>query len=202
MADHADDAAGLIAALGYERAHVLGTSYGGVVAQETAIRHPERVNHLILAAAPHGIPLRDGVPAPVGQSEETERVVKGALAGDEEANRRLNELFFSREAIERDPELLRILPDIRYTRPPELAERRMNAVYGYNSAERLTGIKAPTLVIAGGSDRILANDEPWQMTNEIPGATLVRLAGVGHVWALEAPERVVHIVKAFIADHL
>jgi 3-oxoadipate enol-lactonase len=50
IADLADDAAALIAALGFSRAHVFGTSFGGIVAQLLADRHPERVDRLMLAS--------------------------------------------------------------------------------------------------------------------------------------------------------
>ena len=47
----ADDVAGFIAALGLRRAHVFGTSLGGVIAQELAVRHPQRVDRLVLSSA-------------------------------------------------------------------------------------------------------------------------------------------------------
>ena len=54
MADYADDAAALMDALGWERAHVLGVSFGGMVAQHLALRHPEHVDRLILACTSSG----------------------------------------------------------------------------------------------------------------------------------------------------
>ena len=54
MADYAEDAAALMDALGWERAHVIGTSFGGMVAQHLAIRHPERVDRLVLACTSSG----------------------------------------------------------------------------------------------------------------------------------------------------
>src|SRR5262245_36623846 len=50
LAELADDAANLIAALGHARAHVFGTSLGGAIAQVLAVRHPERVDRLVLAS--------------------------------------------------------------------------------------------------------------------------------------------------------
>jgi pimeloyl-ACP methyl ester carboxylesterase len=200
--DLADDAAALINALGFDRAHIVGTSYGGMVAQEPALRHPERVDHLILAVTTPGFVLIDGVPLVAQHDEETANVIKGALAGDPDANRRLNELFFSLESIERDPGLPESLTEVRYQRPAELGERRMKAVYGFNSTGRWGATRLPVLVLAGASDRIVNPVEPWELAYEIPGATLVRLGGVGHVWALEAPERVVGLIKAFASDQL
>ena len=55
----ADDAAALIAALGYTRAHVFGTSFGGVIAQVLASRHPERIDRLVLSST-----FRAGAPLP------------------------------------------------------------------------------------------------------------------------------------------
>lgn len=204
MADLADDTAALIEALELERAHIVGTSYGGVIAQELALRHPERVDHLVLAVTTRGPTKKDdgGPPRLGGRDEETGKVVSAAIDGDADASRKLNELFFSPEALEREPGLLDELPQIRYTRPPDLGRRRMDAVLGYSAHGQLGRIEAPTLVLAGAADRILSPNEPWEMANEIPGATLVRLGGVGHVWSLEAPERVVRIIEAFTDGRL
>lgn len=54
MADFADDAAALMDAVGWERAHVVGYSFGGMVAQHMALRHPDRIERLVLAATSPG----------------------------------------------------------------------------------------------------------------------------------------------------
>jgi pimeloyl-ACP methyl ester carboxylesterase len=198
----ADDAAALIEALGFDRAHIVGTSYGGMVAQEMALRHPKRVDHLALTMTSRGFDLVDGVPVMETRDAETANVIKEALGGDPDANRRLNQMFFSSEGIEREPGLPEMLTEVRYQRRPELAERRMKAVYGFNSTGHWGDTRLPVLVLAGGSDRIVSRTAPWELASEIPGATLVRLGGVGHVWALEAPERVVRLIKSFATDEL
>ena len=54
MSDYADDAAALMASQGWDEALVIGVSFGGMVAQELALRHPERVKRLVLACASPG----------------------------------------------------------------------------------------------------------------------------------------------------
>ena len=54
MADYAEDAVGLLDAVGWDRCHVMGVSFGGMVAQELAIRYPERVDRLVLACTSSG----------------------------------------------------------------------------------------------------------------------------------------------------
>lgn len=54
MEDYADDVAGLMDAVGWDRAHVVGISFGGMVAQHVALRHPERADRLVLACTSSG----------------------------------------------------------------------------------------------------------------------------------------------------
>ncbi len=54
MADYADDAAALITAIGWDRAHVVGTSFGGMVALNLAVRHPQRIDRLVLCCTSPG----------------------------------------------------------------------------------------------------------------------------------------------------
>ncbi|GAC1323197.1 MAG: hypothetical protein NVSMB16_16800 [Acidimicrobiales bacterium] len=83
MAEYADDATAILDAVGLDRAHVLGVSFGGMVAQELAIRHPTRVNRLVLActssggAGAHSYPLHDLAGLP-----EEERADKSMVLSD------------------------------------------------------------------------------------------------------------------------
>ena len=54
MADYAEDANALLDAVGWETCHVMGVSFGGMVAQELAVRHPQRVNRMVLACTSSG----------------------------------------------------------------------------------------------------------------------------------------------------
>jgi pimeloyl-ACP methyl ester carboxylesterase len=203
MEDLGTDAAALIAELGYDRAHVLGSSFGSTVALATVLFHPERVDRLVLCmGGPGGARFEDGKPIMEARDEEATAIVHGTLAGDPEASRKLNTLFFSKAAVERDPRLLDALEDVVRHRSPELTARRMGAYYPWTASGRLGEITNPTLVVAGGDDQILKTNDPWSLATEIRRATLVRFDELGHAWSIEAPQRVVRVVKQFLKEQL
>ena len=84
MADYADDAAGLLEVLGWDRVPVMGVSFGGMVAQELAIRHPDRVSALVLACTSSG--GEGGASYPLHELEAllyTDPAAAGAHFGDD-----------------------------------------------------------------------------------------------------------------------
>lgn len=201
--DLGDDAAALLEALGHARAHVLGSSFGGALAQQLALGHPDRVDRLVVCMIGTGkTEFRDGTPVLEGCDEAATAVIQGALAGDADARRELRKLFFSKEALARDPDLPLTLASAATRRPPEQTARRMAAFHAWTSEGRLAEIKAKTLVIAGAGDQILRAHEPWELATGLPHATLVRFDEIGHVWSREAPDRVVRLVKLFLNDEI
>lgn len=200
ISDHADDAAALISGLGHDRAHVLGTSYGGVVAQEIALRHPDRVDRLVLAVTGRGLPETAGG----SLSEEAREVVRNAAAAT--PRRDHYPAFFSPTALERDPGLIDDFRRISSLRSDDASAgrmaRRMAALKNFSSSGRLSRITAHTLVLSGFHDRMVPAEEPWAIAREIPHATLAVLSDMGHVWALEvdAAQRATALISAFLRE--
>ena len=179
MADYADDAARLLTALGWDRAHVVGTSFGGMVAQNVAVRHPERVERLVLLCTSPGGPLPS---APLHELED--------LPAEERAERHLALLDtrYDPKADEPLPGLGALLPGLRARwtsdADPETRagqRRQLEARAGHDVLDALATITAPTLVCAGRFDGIapLANSEA--IAERIPGARLELFDG-GHVF--------------------
>jgi pimeloyl-ACP methyl ester carboxylesterase len=188
-ADLGRDVGALIEALGYERAHVFGTSFGGLVAQEAAINCPQRIDRLILSATWPG-------PEP----HVTDAFYKFALSEKTPEETRLYwAMFFGTEFARAYPdEVARRMQQLVFKRTPEQRARRGSSAAGFDSSGRLGSIRSPTLILAGGNDRIVLPENPRKLARLIPGAELVILDGVGHATTLEAPDKVAAEIRRFV----
>lgn len=187
--DLADDLAALIVALGYARAHVLGTSFGGMVAQAFALRHPDLLGGLVLGATSQA-PFR---------TERTAGPVADLLAalerGDEERARAT---------------LAHLVPAVTSAAPPEGTSvradrgnglmRRFDATRGFDTRGRLGEIAVRTLVIHGREDAAVPVDDALSMVDEIRRADALLLADCGHAWENEHPARAASAITAFLSD--
>ena len=174
----ADDTAGLMDALGISKAHVLGISMGGMIAQELALNYPERVEKLVLCST--GCGGERAVPA----SEETINALMsaGSASSAEERARGVVPLCFTKEFVEKNPDridsfLQRIL---RAPTSPEASLRQIGAIMSFSTFDRLPGIKAPTLVLHGKRDILIPPENGSILAKAIPGARLVLLEGSAH----------------------
>lgn len=189
--DLADDAAALIAALGYRRAHVFGTSFGGAIAQVLAARHPERVDHLILSST-----FRVGAPLPSINPDGFPRFLELRSRLPDTLSE-FAQYFFPREHIAAHPEVLRIFTG--NTRDAEQRQRRA-AIPARPVKVELSAITAPTLVLAGAEDRLIPPAHTLSLAREISGARTATIAGVGHVATIQDPAAVAAEVRRFLQD--
>jgi pimeloyl-ACP methyl ester carboxylesterase len=192
IADLADDAAGLLDALGLEDAHVLGISMGGMVAQELALRHPERVRTLALGCTYSG-----GEGASLAPPSTVQRLQGALTSGDREQALRagwelnVSERFAADDAAyaaHRDRALA--LPV-----PVPVIFAQMQAITGHDTSGRLTAIGAPTLVVHGTEDAMLPVANGRLIASRVPDARLEILEGVGHMFWIEQPERSAELVR-------
>jgi pimeloyl-ACP methyl ester carboxylesterase len=192
----ADDAAGLLDALGWESAHVMGISMGGMVAQELALRHPERVRTLTLGctyAGGEGQSLTDPeVIQHLGQLFLTGRTEEGLRAGFEYNVSR----DFATEA--RNFELVRRIA-AELPASLDIMMLQVQAIAGHDTSGRLGEITAPTLVIHGTEDQMLPATNARAIAERIPGARLEIFEGVGHAFWWERPERSAELVRELAA---
>jgi 3-oxoadipate enol-lactonase len=187
----ADDAAGLLDALELERAHVLGISMGGMVAQELALRHPQRLRTLTLGCTycggPEGRLAGDEVATGLGQA---------LLSGDRERALRAGYRCNLSQAFTADPANYEPFRTMATTLPVPVAVimLQMQAIQGHDTSARLPGLEVPTLVIHGTEDRMLPLANGELIARLVPGARLERLEGVGHMFWWEQPERSARLV--------
>lgn len=176
-AQMADDAAVLLEYLEAGRAHVLGVSLGGMIAQEVALRHPHRVRKLVLACtAPGG----EGSVRP---APEVLAAFVRSPGGDlqEEIRRVLPYLYTERYRCDH-PEEIEAFVRRRLDNPvsAEGNAAQLSAAVGHSAWDRLGTIGATTLVITGDGDRVVPPENSRRIALRIPGATLVLLPGAPH----------------------
>ncbi len=196
MRQLADDTARLINVLQIGRAAVLGVSMGGMIAQELAINFPERLSCLLLACTHFG-----GKGAIQPPPEMQAAMAAGSAASAEQRQLQLKAAF-SDETIERRPEVIEKVNEIRavHPMPPFALKRRMQALERHDTADRLQSITMPTMVLTGREDRLVAPGNARMIAERIPNAVLKELPG-GHVFFIEHPELFNPLVIDFIKAH-
>ncbi|WGS18837.1 MULTISPECIES: alpha/beta fold hydrolase [unclassified Bradyrhizobium] len=189
LGELADDLAALIAALGYVRAHVFGTSFGGAIAQLAAVCHPARIDRLVLAST-----FRVGVSVASINPEGVPRFAE-LRARLPESLPAFAEYFFAPSYIAAHPEALALFTGNK--RDTGQRERR-GAVLGQPIEISLGAIKAPTLVLAGSEDRLIPPAHTQSLAREIPGVRSAVIEGIGHVGTIQDPAAVAAQVRAFL----
>ena len=183
-------AAGVLAAVGVGRAHVLGVSLGGAVAQQLARSHPERVDRLVLVSTGPGTSRSRpaGRPAAVRPTHGLHRhhrrssSVPGSIFGG-----RLRE----------QPELVRGW----HLRPPASTKAwlyRLAGTTGWSSLPWLHRLTQPTLIVHGDDDPIVPLVNARLIACRMPDARLEVVEGGGHLLLLDSAADVVPIITGFL----
>ena len=181
----AGDAVRLLDALGIDSAHVYGLSMGGMIAQEVAIRFPDRVRALVLGCTSHGGP-RAVLPSPKVAAALSARGAPAELRAQ-----LVGRALFSEEFRTREPALARSylgLLAVHRTSARGLVSHLTASAY-HDTRARLGRIAAPTLVLHGDRDALTPPENARLLADAVPDATLALLPGAGHGYLLEQPEQ-------------
>ncbi len=194
----ADDAIALLDALDVPRAHVFGVSMGGMIAQELAIRHRQRVDRLVLACT-HAGGRRAFAP-----SSEIRRAWRHVLFTSWGLERRLAYLLFSRDMQVGDPVFWReFRATVQRARLSEWAGlKQFLAIAQHRSHLRAREITSPTLVFAGQSDLMINPENSRWLAAQIPGARLEIFPQAGHALLHEYGARVDALLAEFLAPRV
>jgi 3-oxoadipate enol-lactonase len=188
LADLANDAHQLIRALGFKRAHVFGSSFGGRVAQALALLPPRSIDRLVLASTwPLPRPYEELCPDARRLAE-----LRQGLPGTAEE---LATWFFPEDFLRQRPELRRVFANAR---PASARSARRAATVATTLDNGVADIVAPTLVLAGELDRVVPPTVTLSMAGRIRGADAVLLPAIGHVTAIQAPEVLAHHILRFL----
>jgi pimeloyl-ACP methyl ester carboxylesterase len=179
--DMAHDTVGLLDALELRRAHVVGASMGGMIAQIVAARHPQRVDSLTLIMSTSGNPR-----LPQARLDLQLRLVRRPLAGDRETLIRHSMDLWRAIGSPQFPagdEVLRAKVERSYDRSSYrhgLARQTLAIIASGSRVPLLRRITAPTLVIHGAEDPLVPVAAGHDLAQHIPGARLSIIPGMGH----------------------
>ena len=192
----AEDAVVLLDAAGVEHAHIVGLSFGGAIAQEIAIRHPERVRSLVLGSSTAGGKL---YAAPERRIRQFVRRLADLPA--EEGLWATVPYLYVETTYQRHASLIGEDIARRLSSPldPRSYRAQHSIARGHDTSTRLAAITAPTLVMHGEDDRILPLENGRLLTGAIPGAQFIALENGGHAFPTDVPGASRELVSFLLA---
>ncbi len=190
----ADDTVGLMDALNIEKAHVLGISMGGMIAQEIVLNYPERVEKLVLGCT-HCGGGRYKLPSP----EVIEKMSKPGMTPEETVQLMISFLF-TEDFIKNNPDVIeRTREHILKEPTPEFSyQRQLVAVMKFNAGRRLKKVNTPTLSLHGKKDVLVPTENAEVLAKLILGAKTFLLDNAAHAYSYPNPE----IVREEVLDFL
>ena len=195
VAQMARDVVAVLDHAGVGKAHLLGISLGGMIAQEVAAGHPERVDALVLAATTPGFP--HGYPIP---AESLSLFATSPFLSPEAKRRRHVENALSAATARNRPELVEHLIGHVSARPtrPETASAQAAAGARFVSRYGPQAISARTLILHGDADTVVDPRNGRLLASRIPYAELRVFPGLGHLLFWEDPDAFVEAVTSFL----
>lgn len=195
IADLAEDVVQLMETLGLPPAHLVGLSLGSMIAQELALRYPARVRSLFLVGA---LARADGWFA---ATLDAFCLIRRQVASTPEFFQALlpwlvSHRFF--ESADRVEWLRALFAQAPHPQRIEGFFRQIEAIRGHDTLDRLSAIRCPVLVAAGADDMIAPPHYARQLVQQIPGARLEILPGVGHAPPIEDGRAFNRVLRDFL----
>ena len=197
LKDLAKDAFGLLDHLEYDKVHVLGHSMGGMIAQEMALMHPERIDKLVLASSSPQLSQK--------AKDILDDLYDKWLNGYDMADwfRIMFQWLFTKEALSNkkfmDAAIIFAL-SYPYLQTQEGFKGQVDAINSFNAVERIQEIKHTTLIMSGKEDILIPPEESKALLN-ISGTTEFKLIEhAAHSIHAEQPEAFAEAVKEFLGE--
>lgn len=197
ISDMARDTVLLMDALGIAKAHILGISMGGMIAQEIARSHGQRVDGLILGCTHCG-----GAHTVQTSPAVLEELSESLFAGTQEAIQKGTRLLFSDRTLQQHPDVVRRYREVsmRFPPPVQTLRHQIEAIQGHDAWDDLIRIQNPTLILTGNEDLLIPPENSTILAERIPRAQLRVIEGVGHQLFIEEPEACNRAVLEFLGS--
>lgn len=196
----ASEAVQLLDALNITAAHIVGSSMGGMIAQEVGIQYPDKALSLVLIATQCGGTHAFGTSAE--SAAALERLATTEIDPEERA-RAWIPYTLSKEFAESHTDLVEEFVKSSSSHPPTTVglEAQWSALMGYDSWERLPFITAPTLILQGDHDLLVPVENADVLGVRIPDARVAIIPGSGHSLAFEAADAVNKLLLDFFSEN-
>jgi 3-oxoadipate enol-lactonase len=193
----ADDVLAVLDDAGIQRASVVGTSLGGMIAQELALAHPERVDKLVLVATVPGGPRSRPMPLPT-----TYLFAWAPLMTSQAKLREFVATTLGPTTLRRRPKVARRLAARKLAHPqsPQAWRAQTEAGMLFNPLGRQRRITQPILVVQGDADQVVDPGNAEVLVGLLPNARAELFDGAGHLLYWEQPKRFVRAVTDFLTD--
>ncbi|WP_373544394.1 alpha/beta fold hydrolase [Chamaesiphon sp.] len=186
IVDMADDVAGLLDALNIPKAHVFGVSMGGAIAQQFALKYPDKLDKLIL-----GCTMAGGNCSQMGD-------IGGVMNGN------LLDLLFTPTFIQNHrQELTEFLAETTPLHSRDAAlQRQLQAFASHDTCDRLTDIQATTLIITGDKDIAIPRSNSDVLAAKIPNIKLEIIGDAAHGFSFSHPHITADLIHLFLQQPL
>ena len=194
----ADDVVGLMDQLGVRNAHICGASMGGMIAQELALRHPERVLSLQLHCTTSGVDRYGRF--------VIDNFLRVKTRGDAEEFTHFSlPWLLSRKTFAERPDFVEtwILRALQYPFSTSLTglSRQGEAIRTHDTRDRLASIRVPTLITTGTEDILVPPSASEDLHALIPGSELARIPDAGHMHFIEQADAFNDLCLNFLRKH-
>lgn len=192
----AADVLGLMDALNIAQAHILGHSLGGMIAQEMALKFPERIKKLVLCSTSCG-----GSKAEL-PSIETQRILGKFSAKEHTRDLTEEGMFhiFTKKFMDENPKFMEKKVDDILIIPtgPATFKAQMSAWMRYNSCRKLKNISIPTLIVHGKQDILVPSSNGELLAEKIPTSEIIYFDSNAHIIHTEAPDKFLRVLLKFL----
>jgi len=195
----ADDTVSLMDILNIERAHIIGASMGGMIAQEIALNYPERVEKLVLCCTHCG-----GSKQVLPSDEILQQMMTPRELTPEELVNEIIPLVFTENFIKNNSDFIESykLRMLKTPIPIDSYQRQVQAIGNFSTGMRLKKIEAPTLIVQGKEDILVPPENAEVLAKRIPNTKVILLENAAHILFQPDPDKISKEIIGFLTEKI